>query len=90
MKQPSNKNIKLLLESAAFQEFQERAVSAMNILLSLKTMPDGTDHNLGIEVKARLRAADIVNMIFDPYVNFAEKPDFSDEQVQAAKDKYGL
>lgn len=83
-------SIKALKENSAFRDFQDHVLNQVAVFDTVRDLSHLTDQEAGQTAKARELAMELLGDIFAPFVEFREKRKFSDEQIKAAKSKFGL
>lgn len=79
-----------LKEDVGFQEFVkylEEIVGRLDTTDGLSTL---TNERAGEEVKVRSQVVVVIHEILKPFINYKEKRQPSDEELKAARERYGL
>jgi len=82
--------IKRLRESKDFEIFSDYAIKQASVLDSISTLGDLNANDISIEVKARARAVEILEAVFSPVIDFNEKKELTEEEIEEAESKYGF
>ena len=82
--------IKRLLENEDFKIFLEHAGSKIDELNSVSGLQDLSNDRAGEEAKVRNLAVKKVTQILSPFLQFKEKAQVSEKELEAAKKRVGL
>ncbi len=82
--------IKSIRDSSQFLALRDHILNEVNELDSVNGLGQLDNSKAGEEAKIRLKTRDLLIKIFKPFVDFYEKKDPTDEEIQKAKDKTGL
>jgi hypothetical protein len=82
--------IKTLKNDSAFGEFASYISAKIEELDTATGFDDMNDQEAGQEVKARSKAIRILHKIFQPFIDFRDKKEPSEKEINEAKKSYGL
>ncbi|MFA5395219.1 MAG: hypothetical protein WC346_04295 [Methanogenium sp.] len=87
----SSEFIKKLKKDSDFQEFLSYIVEVIDSLDNLRGFDTkNKNEQLGEQLRARIIARDKLYEILRPFVDFQEKKEPSKEQINKAKERFGL
>lgn len=73
-----------------FQEFQEYVLDKVRELDTVSDLGTMSNEKAGEEAKVRLLAGTKLRKILTPFIDFAEKHEYTDEEIAEAAAKRGL
>ena len=86
----SQEVVRKIKDNTSYVEFQQHIAEEVDKLDSIAGLEDMSNERAGQEVKARARAAQILREILSPFFEYAEKQPPTKEEVEKAKNKFGL
>lgn len=90
MHTPSPELIKKIKDDPSFTEFRDYLLIMLNEFDSISNLPESDDKKMGEMVNARMAAAKMIQVILYPFLDFKEKREKTEKEIQAAKNKFGL
>lgn len=81
---------KKLRERPEFADFQEYIILKINELDSVKHLNTLSNEQAGETAKARLLAIKTLEEILRPFIDFAEKHEYTEEEIKEAAARRGL
>lgn len=82
--------IKKLNDFPAFKEFQEYIITQIDKLDTLDGLEKMSNEHAGEEAKVRSKAKNTLYTILLPFTNVVEKRQPTQEEIDGAKEKFGL
>lgn len=86
----SQELVRKLKDNSAYVAFENHILQEIGKLNSIQDLGGMTNEMIGEEVKARVRAMEILGGILSPLINFSERKEISIEHIRKAKDKFAL
>lgn len=82
--------VEKLKDNPYFLELQQHILDKINELNSIDGLDGLTNEQAGEEVRARGKAIEKLEAILQPFLEFSEKREPTDEEIRRKKDQFGL